>query len=148
MAYATVLMPKLASITEKRYLRVQFWSSLLAAAVMACVILVASFLSPWLVPLAIGAEYGRSVAVLQILLWGMALFTLNVPFSSTLSALELPQVFAINSVAEVALTFGLNAWLIPSYGALGAAITAAVSFGIPVISCGGITLVKLSKQDR
>jgi O-antigen/teichoic acid export membrane protein len=97
--------------------------ALVSLAVAICMIVVA----PWVVPLLFGADYPETVAITQVLFLATpAIFISYValPLNSTLHLDKQTLSFA---VASVALNFVLNLFIIPLWGAIGAAWTTLVT---------------------
>ena len=146
VAYGTILTPKISSL-KGVLLRREFRRSLIISLALGGSIIVGSFLAPWIISLMTGDEYAQSIPALRVLLWGMAFFTLNLPFSSTLFALEKPQVFAVRALFGVVLTTISNLLLIPSYGAVGASISFSLSQLFSVAVSASVVLIYFRKHS-
>ncbi len=126
-----VLLPVLAAAAASRawfefrssasYL---VWGSLAAGTVIAITMLL---LSPWIVPLAFGDSYGKTITVTQVLfLSAPALFLGHsvILIANSLNMIKGAIVILTCSVLGNAL---LNALVIPIYGAIGAAWTTLIT---------------------
>ncbi|MDI6720639.1 MAG: flippase [Methanomicrobiales archaeon] len=88
--------------------------------------------SGYLVPLIFGFEYSTAVLPLQILAIYLLCASFSVPLGRFLDYRGLAAKRAINMSVAMFLNITLNLLLIPSYGAVGAAIGTSVSF-IPYV---------------
>ena len=125
-AYLMTLIPHLSRLADRAALqRALRHARFVSLAVAAGILLVLVPLSPWLVR-AFGPEFSAGGGVLALLLVGTLFHALTLPYNSALYALNRPQAFALASGLGLALSLAGNLWLIPRYGARGAAATAAV----------------------
>lgn len=85
------------------------------------VTLVAWPAAPWLVNAAYGAAYAEAAPLLRILLLSFPLLTLNYSLTHQLIGWNQPRAYALCCFAALLANLLLNAWLIPSHGASGAA---------------------------
>jgi O-antigen/teichoic acid export membrane protein len=148
VAYGTVLNPKISSLRERETLWVEFKKSLKIVVILSLIICLGIFIAPWIIPLLTGPKYLQSITMLQIQLIGMALFSLNLPFSSTIYAIEKSFVFATISIVGIVLTFVCNIILIPLYGAVGSSITFTMSQAISVLFCSIIVIRYFKELKR
>jgi len=84
--------------------------------------------APFFVPLLFGVEYSGSILPLQILTGYLMVFTVSVFFNQFLDYQGYAKNRAINLVISLIVNFCLNLWLIPKYGAIGAAFSTSVSY--------------------
>ncbi len=88
-------------------------------------------------------RYTTVIAPLQILVFGAFISTVLGPGSVTQVAFGQTRLVAYNSLAAAVADVGLSLWLIPSYGAVGAAMAWAsaniVSSGLAVVELGILT---------
>lgn len=87
-------------------------------------------LAPLLVPLIFGAPYLASVPVVRAILPGIVIFIVFRLLESHLAGMGKPHLALWALVPSLALNMGLNLWLIPRYGALGAAWATNISYAI------------------
>lgn len=85
-------------------------------------------LSPWVIPFIFGEEYAASVLPLQILTFWFVLTSFNMFLNALLDYQGRANRRAINFMLTIAVTIGLNLYLIPRYGAVGAAISTTVAY--------------------
>ncbi len=125
---ATILLPKLVSLEQQsksseftsRTLRIVLLMATLVAAVLFA-------LTPWLLPFVFGQAYREGIPVARLLLigsiGGVVYQVMTRYFTS-----EAKQVYSIIASATVLIIAGgLSLVLIPTYGAIGAALTFAIS---------------------
>jgi O-antigen/teichoic acid export membrane protein len=112
---------------------------------------------PWVVLLLFGAAFRPSIVPLWALLPGVSLFAVTNILASFMAAIGRPSVnLAIATVALVP-TIGLNVWLLPRIGILGAAIASSASYATSAAlvlwafrqytQCGLRTTVLLTRAD-
>jgi len=80
-----------------------------------------------------GDAYGAAVIAFRILIWSFALICINTPFAWGLWACDRQNAYFKIVTFQFLVNLGLNLWLIPSYGIIGAgaATVAAELTGIP-----------------
>jgi O-antigen/teichoic acid export membrane protein len=93
-------------------------------------------LAPWFVPLIFGEAYRQSVLPLQILTVWIVLTSFNMFFNALLDYQGLARRRAFNFTWTIAATVLLNLYMIPRYGAVGAAISTSLAYGPYVILNG------------
>ncbi|MFI7044499.1 lipopolysaccharide biosynthesis protein [Streptosporangium sandarakinum] len=84
--------------------------------------------SPTLIPLLYGAPFAGSVTPLLFLATGMVAWSLLRPVEQYLVRLRRPMTMASVAVGALTANLGMNAVLIPRYGAAGAALASSVSY--------------------
>ena len=89
-------------------------------------------ISPWLIPLVFGPDYGGAVLPLQILTVWLVMTSFNMFYNALLDYQGRATRRARNFLLTIFLTIGLNFILIPRFGAVGAAVSTTVSF-IPYV---------------
>jgi O-antigen/teichoic acid export membrane protein len=85
-------------------------------------------LSPWIIPLLFGPAYAASVPPLQILAVWIVMSAFNIYLNNFLDYQGRANRRAVNFTLTIVATIGLNYWLIPLYGAVGAAVATTVSY--------------------
>jgi O-antigen/teichoic acid export membrane protein len=124
-AYVMTLAPKLSRLEDRAALagavRDARWVSRALAAAVALGI-------PLSFPIVrlFGAEFGPAAPVLALMLAGSCFWTLTLPWTTALYALDRPQAFALSSGLGLLISVAGNLWLVPSFGARGAGAVAAV----------------------
>lgn len=97
-----------------------FWGSVLVAIIVA-------FLAPWLITTLFGSEYQQAGEVLRIHFWAGVFVALGVGISQWFLAENLLKVSLYRTIAGAVVNLGLNLWLIPALGIIGAAVATIVS---------------------
>ncbi len=101
-----------------RRMRRSSW--LLGLAVLGCITIFV--IAPWLVPLVVGNAYEGSVAVLRVLAVGSLVTVFNQPVAIFLQSRGYDRLAARFFLLAVGLQLGATVVLVPSRGALGAAV--------------------------
>ncbi len=84
--------------------------------------------APFLIPLVYGSAYTGAVLPLQILSIYVLIFTSSVFYNQFLDYQHRANLRARNLILSLLLNIALNYWLIPLYGAWGAAVSTSVSY--------------------
>ncbi len=84
----------------------------------------------WLVPLVFGRDFSRSLPALLVLLPGMLAFGLTNLLISYFVGVGRSGLNLWISLATLAVTVAGNAWLTRRFGALGAAVTSTLAYGV------------------
>lgn len=87
-----------------------------------------TLVGPWVVRLLYGAEYADAGTVLVALIWTLHFTGLGMARSAFLTTMNWTRVHLLTVGAGAAINIGLNLWLIPRYGALGAAFASLVAY--------------------
>jgi O-antigen/teichoic acid export membrane protein len=105
---------------------------LLRVAIIACLAagLAIALTAPVLIPLVYGDEFGPSVRVLQFMLPGGLVMVLFKVLNTDLAGKGRPYVALFCCLPGLAANVVLCWWLVPEFGAAGAAIATSVSYGI------------------
>lgn len=125
------IMPIFAKLNEsnKKELKEKFYNLLkMNAGIFFIIVLSTLFLSPFLIPLIFGIEYLGSVVPLQILTIYLFSFATSILLSNFLDYTGKAKIRAINITITIFLNIMLNLFLIPKYGATGAAIATSISY--------------------
>lgn len=121
------MMQRVQSLAELDHLM----KKQVSIAIMALPVLVAlAIASPWIVPLVDGGKYPEAVGAFRVLCLSAGLSILFSPHVNLLKRQEDFLALAMLSIVSLGLAVGLNIWLIPQYGATGAAWATFASFGI------------------
>lgn len=112
---------------ELFYQRLQKFYNLMALCAYAIALPVA-LAAQWLVPLLFGEEYRGGGVILAVLIWSNIFTTLEMARGAFLTAMNWTRVYLATVVLGCLLNIGLNLWLIPLYGGLGAAIASVLSY--------------------
>jgi O-antigen/teichoic acid export membrane protein len=143
-----VLLPRLAGLHSTEEIRRQLtpiiarWVTL-AGFGMAMTL---ALIGDWIVPLAFGAEYAQSAAVLLWLLPGVVVYTWVLVLSPDLQARGRPDLTAWTAAVSLVINVVGTLLLIPSYGVIGAAFASTLSY----VMSGVITVAfyKRLSQNR
>ena len=132
-AIVTALFPHLidkrATDTERYGLDVQKLNDLLFSLALL-VALVMSVTVGWLLPAMFGKAYAESVPVLMVHIWAAILVFMRALLSKWLIAEELLRLSLLTQVCGAVANVGLNYYLIPLYGPLGAAYATVISYTV------------------
>ncbi len=116
----SVFAPKFAKNENKSHLK----TYIVLASVVSTLIILTIPLASWFVALVFPKSYGGSIPVLQVLLIGFAIFFISTPFaSSTVYKFGKSQIHLTANLLQLLLTLILYFFLLPKYGAMGAAMT-------------------------
>lgn len=127
-AYSTVLNPKLSTLINNRPEMIkEFRHAFIYCGLLICALVIGIFVAPAIITILAGAKYISSIPVMQVLLGWMILATTNLPFSSFIYAQGKTHFFAFSIILECIFMALLNLWLIPLYGAWGAALSLTIS---------------------
>ncbi|MAG32821.1 MAG: hypothetical protein CL908_18240 [Deltaproteobacteria bacterium] len=101
--------------------------SVLAAA------LVLALIVPWAVPLVFGEPYRASVMPLEVLLPGVAMFSIYKTLSRYFTAIDRQQANISTQIVSVIVNVLLNLWWIPLFGIMGAALASLASYALEAV---------------
>lgn len=122
------LFPKLAGESPEEAGRFTAYVSRHSLALVLCAAVGLAAMAPFLVPLLYGEPYRESLTPLFILVPAMVMLTVYRVLARYFIALGRQQVNIVSQIASVVVNVALNLWLIPSHGAIGAAISSLVSY--------------------
>lgn len=132
-AIVTALFPHLiakrATDTERYGLDVQKLNDLLFSLALL-VALVVSVTAGWLLPAMFGKAYAESVPVLMVHIWAAILVFMRALLSKWLIVEGLLRLSLLTQVCGAVANVGLNYYLIPLYGPLGAAYATVISYTV------------------
>lgn len=109
------------------YERLQKYYNLMALVAYAIAIPV-TFLAEWLVSSLFGAAYAGAAPVLVVLIWANLFIYLDSARSAYFNATNRYRLYLATLSLGAGLNVGLNLYLIPRHGALGAALASCVSY--------------------
>jgi len=99
------------------------------AAIVLPMVAVVTFAAPYIVNFWIGPEYAAVVPLMRVLIWASALLYVALPPANLLIALRRQRINFWMMIPATVLNIGLNLFLIPTYGALGAAWANVAAYG-------------------
>jgi len=152
MQFAAVLSlifaPRFASFSNNQQIRTYLLKAAKLTLALSLLVLLIIPLAPWLIKLIFGIKYLQAVLPTQILSLGFAAFIAGSPFVSHLiySTARTKLFFLINLI-QLILIIVLDFLLIPSLGAVGAALAVSISLIIINILMAGLALA-YAPQDK
>jgi O-antigen/teichoic acid export membrane protein len=126
---ASLLMPKLSAEKdpwERFRLNKRSFNHLLVIMTLGC--LAAFVLAKYLVLLLFGGEILPTILPFRVLLPAIFFLALETSLAQYLASIGLPMKLAWAWIITFAINVGLNFYLIPEYGEVGAAISSVVSY--------------------
>jgi O-antigen/teichoic acid export membrane protein len=124
-AFSNVLAPKLSQIqTQTQFVKI-IKKSLIGVSVIFFFIVLSFIFAKPIIILLFSSVYEKSIPAFQILCLGIAFFSLNTPFMSSLYAIGKSKSIALLSIFQLFLLILFNLFTIPAFGILGPAITFA-----------------------
>lgn len=127
-ALSLVFAPRFASFDTRQEARNYLRKAGQLTSLAGLIVLGIIPLAPFLVQLIYGQEYLAAVGPTRILSLGFTMFILASPYSAYLIySVNRTKVFALINLIQLILIIGLNFYLIPRFGASGAAMASAVT---------------------
>ena len=127
-ALASALLPQLASATPAEAARQAATAIRHGTFGMVLSCIVAGLFGPFFIPLVYGQDYQGSVAPFLLLLPGVAFLTVYRLLTRYWVAIDRQRVNIVLQFTSMPLNVGLNLWLIPRHGILGAALASVISY--------------------
>lgn len=109
------------------YLKLRHFALLFFAAAFS-IALVMTLIAPWIISLLFGANFLAAVEVLQIHVWAGCFIFVRYLISQHLLITEQEPLSLASHVIGALLNVGLNIWLIPTMGIVGAAWATLISY--------------------
>lgn len=128
----TTVFPMMVTFASKdaAALRRLYWKTSMQLAALALpMVLVVTVAAPYVVNVWMGPAYAPVVPLMRALIWASALLYVALPAANVLIALRFQRINFWMMVPATVLNVGLNLFLIPAYGALGAAWATVASYG-------------------
>lgn len=132
-ALTTVLLPKISSYRSNEEIKNFVWKSLKIIPFLVLLLISVFFISPWALPLILGAKYLSAVPVFLILVSGFVIGIATNPLSLVLYVLNKAHLLTIMNFLQLGIFLGLSLVLIPTLGSAG---SAWASFAVRIF--GGI----------
>lgn len=127
-AFSLVFAPRFASFVTLKEAQIYLKKAAKLTGLLGLGVLLMIPLAPWLVGLIFGSAYAGAVLPVRILALGFALFVVMAPFTAYLIySVNRTRIFALINFVQLGLVLILNYWLIPNFGAVGAAAASAVT---------------------
>lgn len=143
-SYASVLVPKISRlIGNKTKLRHQFKLISYSVALVCLGIGLIAFISPWIIPFIFGSQYAQSSLVFQSLCLASIFFMASIPANTNLLSLGCSRFIGVLSVLQLLVVITFSWWLIPIFGAQGAAIALIASYLFSFILSTSYALKKI-----
>ncbi|MCF6410126.1 flippase [Pseudalkalibacillus salsuginis] len=131
---STVLLPRIASVDDERDRnRV---TSILTRNFLVFVLLLTIgvfFFADWVIDLLFGVRYEKSSSLLKWLIPGVAALSIDRLLSNDIAGRGKPEVNMYVSLFNVLFNVGLNIYLIPLYGVVGAAVATTTTYILSLI---------------
>ena len=137
---AVAILPNLAELEEERAGALAASSIRHALVWVILSVLIAAPTAPLVIPLLYGNDYGASIAPFLILLPGMAFLTVYRLLARYFMTVNRQGVIITVQILSTLLNIGLNIWLIPRYGILGAAAASLASYSLEGLTLSVIFL--------
>jgi O-antigen/teichoic acid export membrane protein len=100
----------------------------LVALVAYAVALPTTIVAQWLVPTLFGEAYERGGLMLAVLIWANLFTSLEIARSAFLTAMNWTRLYLLTVSLGCLLNIGLNFWLIPLYGGMGAVFASLAAY--------------------
>ena len=137
----TVLLPTVSEVKQRDALSIYIRESFRYTIPLFLLLLPFLWSAKFLIFRLYGASYSGSVNVFRVLAFGRLLAILTAPVGIVAYAINRPQVFTVANASQLAANCLGNYFLIPKYGALGAAI---VTSGTRIVASIGIVIYIVS----
>lgn len=124
------IFPALVAAKERSEIEFTKKSAMLfefMALLALCVAIPITILSPWLITLTFGEDYAAAAQVLQVHIWASIFVFLGVAGSRWLIVEKLAIQSMYRTIVGACCNIGLNLFLIPKYGIVGAAYSTLIS---------------------
>lgn len=134
----TAMFPKMLEIaknTKKRYLAILqrgFDLLFISALVLSMAVF---FASDRIIDLLFGAQYAQSAAILQLHMFASLFIYMRLLLSQWLVAERFAEFSLFSQLSGAVANVLLNLWLIPLYGAWGAAVATLISYAVTTYFC-------------
>jgi O-antigen/teichoic acid export membrane protein len=129
-AIASALFPSLSSLPHAEGARFTGYVARHTLLWVGLALAALGIVAPWILPLLYGEPYAASVAPFLILLPAMAFHSLYKVIARYFMAVDRQNVNIYTQGVALALNVGLNLWLIPSLGIVGAALSSLASYAL------------------
>jgi O-antigen/teichoic acid export membrane protein len=129
---AKILLPKVTSLTSVSNMREYFRISVKILIPLGIFMLPYYFLAPHIVIL-IGEKYMNSIPIFRILFFHALIIGLAAPIVIILYSLNKPHIITYVNCGQFCFSLLANYLVIPSFGAMGAAVVALCSYGTAAI---------------
>jgi O-antigen/teichoic acid export membrane protein len=131
------LFPKVAGLEEREAAELTASVSRHSLFWVASAAVFLGIAAPILIPLLYGERYQSSIPPFRILVVAMTLLTVYHVLSRYFAGVSRQRITVITQVLATAVNVGLNLWLIPRYGILGAAWASLASYGLEAVLVTG-----------
>lgn len=127
-ALSLVFAPRFASFATAQEAKTYLKKAAKLTGLLGFGVLLIIPLAPWLVQLIFGSAYLEAILPARILALGFALFVAMAPFTAHLIySVNRTRAFAVINFLQFGLLLVLDYWLIPGFGAAGAATANAIT---------------------
>ncbi|KHD08105.1 hypothetical protein PN36_02770 [Candidatus Thiomargarita nelsonii] len=130
----TILFPKLSALTdsEKKWQVTRQISSMVGV-IMIIITIISVYLAVPFVNILFGKAFTPAVLAFVWLMPGILLLSVNTVFMNYFASIGMPIITVYSPGAAVMLNIGLNFYLIPNQGIVGAALASVISYGLMLI---------------
>ncbi|GEM_PF-3430207 len=125
-AYANVVNPKIAQISDRTVLKKEVRKFLKVTLLMSTLLFVGIVVIPPIISILFGNKYDESIVPLRIMLFGLFFYMLTFPFNSAMYALGKSQVFFYTVVFQLIANSIASYFFLPLFGAVGASYSFVV----------------------
>ena len=144
----TILLPKVSELSEKEQLREYTKKSLKFTTPIIFPLIFLLFISRPVILFIYGSEYLPSAIIFQILICSFALSIVINPIGLIIYSLNTPEILAYLNIMQLGFNFFGNLFLIPPYGAVGAAIATLLVRVVGTIFIGGYVYFNIMKKTH
>lgn len=146
-AASTVFMPRsIPAIKSHTALAEYFKESIIPILLILAAIVLLYITAPWIFALLFTAEYSGATEILRILLYGYATIALYTPASFLFYAIDRPDLRFYLEGLKLVMAMMFLYFIIPVYGAIGAAWAMCISMAFNSILSGVVLFLLLRKR--
>ena len=139
-----VLFPHVAaSHNQKQAFRATIGWTLVVLLIVAVLILPLAFFTPQVIHLLYGDEFLGAVPLLRYYLPGVVLLSGLYLINNHVAALGYPVMYLVMLAGVLAVNIGLNLFLLPKLGVVGASVSSSISYGFWFVFVGGYLIHRL-----
>lgn len=126
-SFTVVLLPEISKLTEKDEIKRYIRKVLKVTTILAMLLLPLIFIAKPFILTIYGVEYLGSVIIFKLLCLNTMFILIAHPITLVIYSINKPEISAYVSILQLLANFLGNFLLIPSYGAIGAAITTMIT---------------------
>jgi O-antigen/teichoic acid export membrane protein len=147
-ALGTALLPRLAGAPDAE--AAEFTASVARQGTLGMIAIALGLVPAGMIgiPLLFGSDYADAVTPFLWLLPGMAALALSRVLSRYFAAVHRQRALLALRAAALVANVGLNLWLIPRFGIVGAALASLVSYGAEALAVAALFLLDSGRTAR